>query len=376
MLEEDFYKKVGDRIIDFKSDYKLIDYLDSRSIILQDKFGIVKTAMSRLLEGKKPSYLSAINPLNYITNIILDKFPNFQHHYNIEDITYHGVGKKRRMKILVKTKYGYCISELCHLKEKKVPSIVSAVDKQSYFLNMLIDKNIYYKNGEFKVIGDYIENSVPIIIETKYGLCNVKPSALLFNEFVSIQSAINKTEYFINQLKDSNTTIQTHYKLDNFSYISHDTTTTAFCDNHGEFKITPLQISRGTFCTQCGKEKIANYHRDNPIGWTHTNWQNAGKRSRNFDSFKVYIIRCWHEGEDFYKIGKTFLTLVERFGKKPNSLLPYSYEVMEIFTSKEDGVYISKLEKELQKLNKDNKYLPKIKFGGMYECFKTVNYEL
>lgn len=89
---------------------------------------------------------------------------------------------------------------------------------------------------------------------------------------------------------------------------------------------------------------------------------------RNFNSFKVYIIKCWNEEEKFYKIGKTFQPIEKRFSGNRN--MPYNYEIIKIFkgTAKE----VSKIERFLQKEHKNFVYLPKIKFGGQYESFQTL----
>ena len=105
---------------------------------------------------------------------------------------------------------------------------------------------------------------------------------------------------------------------------------------------------------------------NNPNGWNHTNWQKAGERSKFFDSFKVYIIRCWNEEEEFYKIGKTFTTVQARFRLK--SMMPYNYEVWEeiIFNTSKEA---SKYEEKLLRINKNLSYKPSISFNGSNECF-------
>ena len=109
-----------------------------------------------------------------------------------------------------------------------------------------------------------------------------------------------------------------------------------------------------------GKKPVKESH------WTYAKWAKAGEKSKSFDSFKLYIIRCWNEDESFYKIGKTFLKVGSRFKN-----LPYEHEV--ICTISNSSSFISKLEKKLQRENKSNKYLPKIKFTGQSECFKNLN---
>lgn len=139
------------------------------------------------------------------------------------------------------------------------------------------------------------------------------------------------------------------------------------CSIHGKFEQTPIDHLKSC-CTECGRAKIYEYHRDNPVGWSYTNWQKAAERSKHFDSFKVYILKCWNDEEEFYKIGKTFKTVEKRFEHK---VMPYKYEVMDIFIFN-DAKKASRFEKYLQKNNKNNRYLPKNKFNGSFECFLAV----
>lgn len=155
-----------------------------------------------------------------------------------------------------------------------------------------------------------------------------------------------------------------HGKRYNYSILTYTNSYTKvkiICQEHGEFEQLANNHLRGQGCIECALECT---------GWTYSNWEKASEKSNNFDSFKVYIIKCWNENEEFYKIGKTYTTINKRFRRFKDKKLPYSYEVVKIF---EGGAReMSELEKQLQKENKSNKYTPKIKFGGMYECFKII----
>jgi len=131
------------------------------------------------------------------------------------------------------------------------------------------------------------------------------------------------------------------------------------CDIHGDFQQTPLKHLKSC-CPKCGKENT---------GWTDTLWQKAGDKSKNFDSFKVYIIRCWNDEEEFYKIGKTFVTIKERFNSGLS--LYYEYELIECFVFK-NSKDASNFERYLQKHNRAYRYTPKKYFGGYHECFSNV----
>lgn len=51
--------------------------------------------------------------------------------------------------------------------------------------------------------------------------------------------------------------------------------------------------------------------------------------------------------------------------------MPYNYEIIKFFEG--DSLEMSKLEKSLQKLNKENKYKPKLHFKGENECYFKIN---
>lgn len=136
------------------------------------------------------------------------------------------------------------------------------------------------------------------------------------------------------------------------------------CKEHGAFKQNADDHKRGSNCPICVKE----YRKINSVGWTSKSWKKLAEESKNFDSFKVYIIRCWNDDEEFYKIGKTFKTLKNRF--KSFKKMPYNFEIVQIFEGKAKDM--SSLERKLQKENKNNQYVPKLQFNGMYECFKNI----
>ena len=82
----------------------------------------------------------------------------------------------------------------------------------------------------------------------------------------------------------------------------------------------------------------------------------------------LYVIRCFDDTEEFYKIGITATSLKLRFsGKK----LPYNYEVTQIIESEDAGL-IYDIEKALHKYFNNLKYIPIKKFDGLTECFKYV----
>ena len=150
------------------------------------------------------------------------------------------------------------------------------------------------------------------------------------------------------------------YDLSN--YIDSSSKIDVICPIHGNFKTTSAMHMTGRDCYLCSRELT---------GWSKSRWLKAGSKSRNFDLFKVYFIRCWNENESFYKIGRTFQKISKRFHCKTD--MPYNYELLKIIESN-NGEKIYNLEYELHRLhNKNNlKYMPEIYFPGMFECYSDL----
>lgn len=161
------------------------------------------------------------------------------------------------------------------------------------------------------------------------------------------------------------------YKKDSYSYekvemgTSNKHKVTVTCAKHGDFKVIVNNHARGTArCMQCSLEDSSN----NKI-WAYSDWEKAGLKSKHFDSFKLYAIRCFNDEETFLKIGKTYTTVAHRFRSK--SFLPYEYEVL--LVKEGSARFISELEQTWHTLYKTEQYIPKQSFGGQYECFNFVD---
>lgn len=136
------------------------------------------------------------------------------------------------------------------------------------------------------------------------------------------------------------------------------------CKNHGIFNQNVNNHKNGARCPECAKQEGWRN------GWNRHDWIESGEKTNNFDSYKLYKIRCFNNNssENFYKIGITYQKIEQRFR---NNDIPYEYEVVELIKS-EDGEYIWNLEKELHRQHKEFQYTPKLSFGGMTECFSKL----
>jgi hypothetical protein len=108
---------------------------------------------------------------------------------------------------------------------------------------------------------------------------------------------------------------------------------------------------------------------------SYSQWEEKGKLSKNFDGYKVYVIKLTDPEtlEEFYKIGKTYTTVKSRYSRESKDF-PYDIDVMYEY-SHESGVYVSKVERLLLNMFKHISYTPLKEFCGKYECFTTINIE-
>jgi hypothetical protein len=146
-------------------------------------------------------------------------------------------------------------------------------------------------------------------------------------------------------------------------YTKAKSTISIICRNHGLFEQTATTHLGGSGCPRCGRENTIKANIENPTGWSITEWQKNALKSSRFIAFRVYILLFSKDGERFYKIGRTFTTIKVR-----TKSIPYDVEIIHEIEH-EDARIIFKLESELKRKYKDYKYLPKVAFGGMQECF-------
>lgn len=227
--------------------------------------------------------------------------------------------------------------------------------------------NYYTKfpTSSIEIIEEDGDNKNYAIVKTEFGVCRIRKGHLMNGVLPSNNTAINKNLYFINR------TITIHnYKYD-YTLIDFKTLldkVKIICKDHGTFEQTPNAHLRGQGCPKCGDKICSDHHSSNPTGWSKTNWKDAAKKSKRFESFKIYIIKCWNDQETFYKIGRTFVDIKRRFQSKTE--MPYNHTILKIIEGDSNDIY--DLEIKLKNMNKDNKYKPLLKFNGSKECFNNI----
>jgi Zn ribbon nucleic-acid-binding protein len=142
------------------------------------------------------------------------------------------------------------------------------------------------------------------------------------------------------------------YNYSKVEYINNSTKMIIGCNIHGDFKQNYNKHIAGQGCPKCKNE---------------SHWNRTGFIKRAKDNVCIfYILRCFNEKEEFYKVGITSTSVEKRY--KQISAMPYAYEVVSEIHGEAGLIWDLEL-KEKRKL-KASHYTPKIKFNGSStECF-------
>lgn len=339
-------------------------------IIIKNKYGYLKVRPSDILRKcLKFKTSSAIFKDSYFRELLREKSKPFRKGRYQLVTKYDGVKEI----IIVKDKYGELKSTPADLLAGKTPSIISAIDIKRYVHNMLLLHNNDYKTGNFEVIEWYSGRKSPMIFKDKYGLYKVHLHNLIRNCKIWLPSAINLGDNVRNRLLEVRGDEYDYSLLDGIKTVNEEKLK-IICKKHGVFEQWYYHhYKEGCGCPKCGKLSAIEILKQNPTGWSHSNWIKSALKSKNFDSFKTYVIKFKDKEtqEVFYKVGRTFLTVHLRFAQIN---MYYDKEVLFLFES-DDPVKVINKEIELLKLNNLNRYTPNRNFHGKNECFSKIKYD-
>lgn len=159
-------------------------------------------------------------------------------------------------------------------------------------------------------------------------------------------------EYFVEK---ANIIHKNFYSYEKFVYTKSTIKGIIICPIHGDFEQKANDHLNGKGCRKCGYLK-------NNVGWSRSDFERLCLKNNGNGIF--YVIRCFNDTEEFYKIGITSQTIEKRYRGK----LPYNYEIIQQVDGPSSLVY--DLEKLMLKTYKNN-YTPLIPFkGSVRECFK------
>lgn len=336
----------------------------SRKILIRNKYGTCAVASGSLLQGVKPHIMSAVNQNEYFINMCIEKFGEDDIN-DLNQLDY--VNSVTKIKVIDRDYGEYFIRPPDYLNGKRNAKRghKNTTDKKRFNKQYIEDK-IKEMHPELKfILDEYIGLKKCINVSNKYGVCGVSIESLLAGNTPTIVSAVNPTDYFINQARE------VHGDKYDYSLVEYknNTTKVKIKGPNGIFKQAPRHHLLGHGCPIEGRKMISNYQRDNPNGWTYTNWEVCAKRSKNFTGYKVYFLECWDKNEIFYKIGRTYKNVGDRFRHKTS--MPYQYNILYTIEL-DDPKRICEIEQEYKNKHSEFKYIPSKKFGGMHECFSQL----
>lgn len=241
------------------------------------------------------------------------------------------VGKYKGLSfpIICSDKYGIFKIQKAFLLLKYKPTIKIAMNKTEYFMNMLKYKqpNIY---DSLEPMSEYITAKQKMLFKNRFGIVAVTPDNLIHGHVPNIKSAINRKEYFKNQLLFI---YGDKYEFEITSTSRHFGTVTLICKKHGRQYVDSDSIFLGSGCPCCNK-----------------NWE----KSTTF-----YLVNLFSEEENFYKLGISHYDKngnIRRFNEYKN--LGYNINVIYTHTF-DDYIQCKEFELKLKRLIKHNLYVPK-----------------
>ena len=130
---------------------------------------------------------------------------------------------------------------------------------------------------------------------------------------------------------------------------------TFFCEDHGKQRLNANSHLNGKGCKKCEKapNKINKRTKD---GYC--------KLAKDRPT-KLYFLECFKDGERFYKIGKTFKEIHQRYSK---SKMYYDYEIKYIHIGSAKDIW--DLEENIHLKYKEFRYHPKKWFAGYSESYR------
>ena len=151
------------------------------------------------------------------------------------------------------------------------------------------------------------------------------------------------------------------YVEDSYTKLKNKVDIICPVEGHGLFSQRAAHHRDGSICPKCYKEQTGWWDKDKFLN--HCN--NKGITESTF-----YILRCFNENEEFYKLGITSRTLRERYNGDYH--MPYNYEIIQEIKSLNEIVHNLETFLKAYILYNNLKYTPKKSFGGSYtECFSV-----
>lgn len=268
------------------------------------------------------------------------------------DSLYNGeieiIGKYRNLvsDILIKDKYGLMKANAASLLKYK-PSILMALNKTTYFMNMLKEK--YYEIYKFiEPESEYLGMNQKMLFNTKYGIVSINPGSLISGHMPNIRSAVNRKKYFKNMLKEI---YGNKYKFIINNTDRKNGTNFLICPIHGKVEFDNETIFLGTGCKRCS--------------------------TTNAPKTLLYLIKLYNDNECFYKIGISGYSLKGNV-KRYRQYKTLGYDTKELLKINFDNeLELREYELKLKHIIKPYLYTPKNwNYNISTECFSEEILEI
>lgn len=247
--------------------------------------------------------------------------------------------KGTQFPILVKDKYGLLEVKKANNLFKFKPGIAYALNKTDYFMNQLKEKHPEIAE-QLTPMSEYEKAKSKMLFNTKFGLVSATPDTLMAGHCPNIRSAIDRKDYFKNQLLYL---YENKYDFEITSTDRHKGRVILICPIHGKQSVDSDGIFLGIGCPECN------------CGWTKS------------DTF--YLVRLYDEFESFYKLGISYKknNTIRRFKDYEN--LGYSVEVLKIINF-DNSLEAKEFELKMKHIIKPYLYTPeRWENNTSTECF-------
>lgn len=228
------------------------------------------------------------------------------------------------------------------------------------------EKLLKLAQPDLELVSPFIRLLESIKVRDKLGIVYfVRADELLKGKRPTMKTSLNPNKAF--EIKGK-TMCGDKYDYSKVNYKNARIHVTLICPEHGDFEIVPdCHVKRGHGCPICARRQgeLSRKSVSSSL-WKQKSWEEAGIKSPRFTSFKFYVIRCYSEQEEFFKIGRTYRSMRQRFGP-----IAFPYNYTEEILIESDSKTICDLEDIFKKGLKDFIYTPKIYFSGFGECFSN-----
>ena len=268
---------------------------------------------------------------------------NNRTHYRVQCKT-HGLCYLQRVD-------NYTTGQLgCPIGKKTKQSEAQTKDKKHYVSQF---RKIHGDKYDYSLVESNGSRSKIKVICPEHGVFEVRTSHHICGNGCSVCAGNQRktTEQFI---KEANKIHNNKYGYTKTNYVAGNKKVIITCPLHGDFSQQAMTHTNGSGCPKCFKRAGAKL----------IDFIECCKKNNGYGF--LYIIRCWNDKEEFYKIGITSVSIKSRF--KSKSKLPYQYEIIHNIKDKAENVYNA--EKFLHKLFKNYAYQPYLIFKGYTECFQ------